>query len=136
MYWLHPQGQSRLKILLDQLKNFIGLLLGIDLCADCQSGTWTAIGGGSDIATKGINGQTILPSGLIIKWGFVTSVPTLSTKTVIFPSPFPNNVLTAQVSSLDTNGYGMVIYSASKTQIVVNNRNNVIQDAYWMAIGY
>ena len=57
-------------------------------------------------------------------------------KLAFFQAPFPTGVLNANVSSVGSSGHEMSVYSVSKTSITVSNRNNVSQNACWIAIGY
>lgn len=69
----------------------------------CKSGVWTSSGDASDVAIMSANGQTRLPSGLIMKWGtfrvylggqkYVYATGSFPTR---FPSTCYSAVLTSQ----------------------------------------
>lgn len=97
--------------------------------------------------TKARNGQMILPSGLIFKWGEVATAgaqinvtfPTAYAGNVIFGSVTHlvenlNNYFFAQVTDRTTTGLTIAIYSALNGQAPTSNASSVTLG--WFALGY
>ena len=91
------------------------------------------------------DGYEILPSGLILQWGYSSGVDEL--RTVVFPTPFTSGCLNIQTTSRQTefgaNGdAGFHIYSISKAsfQVLLQVYENIgagsLNGFYWSAIGY
>lgn len=91
------------------------------------------------------DGYEILPSGLILQWGYSSGVDEL--RTVVFPIPFTTGCLNIQTTNRQTefgaNGdAGFHIYSISKAsfQVLLQVYENIgagsLNGFYWSAIGY
>ena len=91
------------------------------------------------------DGYEILPSGLILQWGYSSGVDEL--RTVVFPTPFTTGCLNIQTTNRQTefgaNGdAGFHIYSISKAsfqvllQVYENTGAGLLNGFYWSAIGY
>jgi len=101
---------------------------------------WTG-GGGSDTAIKQTQGQTTLPSGLILKWGYMTGIPLGGGRSVAFTTPFPNASLNATATRIGYSDNTIQIFGLSKTNIYLGGANNgggggASNAAFWQAIGY
>ncbi|MEQ4710698.1 hypothetical protein ABN057_00170 [Providencia alcalifaciens] len=83
-------------------------------------------------ANKQVNGWwRCADTGLIIQWGFIQ---TQNIKSLTWPIPFPNGVLSASSSGADENGQlgEYTIYNKDKTGAKVNSSKAF----NWIAIGY
>jgi hypothetical protein len=83
------------------------------------------------------DGYQKLPGGLIIQWGTATNIST--TKTVILPLTFPNNIFNVQLTinqNTTTDMYAVKINSLNTAEIVIRNTNaTAAPTVYWFAIG-
>jgi hypothetical protein len=93
-------------------------------------------------ASIGTNGYVTLPSGIIMQWGKLPSIPSQSTASVTYPIAFPNAVynVTTQLTltSPDTGGhnYPFHVVSPTTTGFSCDNRDTNANTGYYFAIGY
>ena len=86
--------------------------------------------------------QITLPDGTIIKFGNVSGVPFAGGRDIVFTEPFPNAVLSIQVTATGSNldhvpDYQLHTRGISKSGFRISNSdNNNEQSAHWLAIGY
>jgi hypothetical protein len=84
------------------------------------------------------SGNQQLPGGLILKWGYVASVPN-SPFTITFPTAFPtagvyaNYIFSANNSAGDANS---ALTAISASSFSGANSNSLTANLYWFAIGY
>lgn len=107
----------------------------VSLSDDCQSGSW--VNGFSDSATKGLIGNTQLPSGVIIQWGEV-DISAYSTAYPWLSKPCRNAGMQV-TASLHANGTGNPIYAVkaafhSKNQLIIQNTNGYSAKVRYNAI--
>ena len=108
-----------------------------ELCLNKDTGAeieFTKITGTTD-------GSVTLPSGVILKWGMLTSA--IAPVAIAFPVAFPNHCysinLTHRHSSVGNNRDTFYVYDLNKTNFtpICNSANNVYQASnfYYFAIG-
>ncbi len=80
-----------------------------------------------------------LPNGLIFKWGKTGALSRAASKTVEFPTAFPNGILTGQFviesASYPDDDQSHAIVSLAADEMVVATRL-AAPDGFWLAIGY
>jgi hypothetical protein len=87
-------------------------------------------------------GYVKLPGGMIVQWGFVSSINNGTSGTVTFPTAFPTACLQAWASVRNNSGtttaatghWGTGTYTAADFQI--HNRTSQIYSFNWIAIGH
>ena len=100
------------------------------------------------VTSLSTNGYQIMPGGLIMQWGNIGPFTTQASPSAIFPVPFPNNCIHAQVTvriitagvsaSFDTFGQ-IVRFDTNRLQMQVQNANvdpHSSVDLFWLALGY
>ena len=100
------------------------------------------------VTSLSTNGYQIMPGGLIMQWGNIGPFTTQASPSAIFPVPFPNNCIHAQVTariitagvaaSFDTFGQ-IVRFDTNSLQMQVQNANidpHSSVDLFWLALGY
>lgn len=100
------------------------------------------------VTSLSTNGYQIMPGGLIMQWGNIGPFTTQASPSAIFPVPFPNNCIHAQVTariitagvsaSFDTFGQ-IVRFDTNRLQMQVQNTNvdsHSSVDLFWLALGY
>lgn len=97
---------------------------------------------------RSTNGNVRLPikvggvfDEIIVQHGTESSIGPTSTRTVTFPSAFPNAILSIQVTLTHTditNTDPLTVLSSGTTlsQFQIRNSNSGSKGAYWFAIGY
>jgi len=83
------------------------------------------------------NGSSFLPGGVMIQWG-QTSFVGSSNPTITFPTAFPNNPFSVQITINNSNGTvpnAWRITSLSPSGFVANVQVTGATTMYWMAIG-
>ena len=86
--------------------------------------------------------QITLPDGTIIKFGNVSGIPIGGGQDIVFTEPFPNTVLSIQVTATGSNldhgpDYQLHTRGISKSGFRISNSDNdKKQSAHWLAIGY
>lgn len=85
--------------------------------------------------SKGGNGYTKLPNGIILQWGRVTGAGTI---TATFPIAFPNDCIniTATIAYYANSCQPAPIASKSKTSAGIYINQPYYQGAFWFAVGY
>lgn len=84
------------------------------------------------------NGWQKLPSGLILQWGIVSSIPVGSSGTFTYPIPFPNKSVGAVATSGSSTPANCVPLGTGPgvSSCVVTNGGSQITTAYVFVIGY
>jgi len=89
----------------------------------------------------GTNGQTTMPNGLIMKWGYV-NVTTAELQTVTFPSAFPNACMNVQLTIAsdarpagDKSDYAFASY-VSRFSFAIRIGTDSTYPVWWLALGY
>lgn len=103
------------------------------LLLSCQNGTWKGMGGGTDVATFSAIGGTKLPSGVMIKWGYLSANGFSA-----FQSPFPAYCASVTFGSGGPLGSANGVPRGSCTVSGVNysSANVASTPTMYMAIGW
>lgn len=100
------------------------------------------------VTSLSTNGYQIMPGGLIMQWGNIGPFTTQASPSAIFPVPFPNNCIHAQVTArIITAGvsgpfdiFGQIVrFDTNRLQMQVQNANTDSHssvDLFWLALGY
>lgn len=102
-----------------------------------------AFKGANQSITAGSDGYQILPGGLIVQWGIV-STGAANPHTVTFPIPFPNGFLSASFTAVQSTAPGSVlgsIFGPSESEMTIDRRNSSTTAATtnggrWIAFGF
>lgn len=87
-------------------------------------------------SSKGVNGYTKLPNGLILQWGWIAT-PSEGGYVVTLPITFPNGIFRVLTSVDSTSFHNVRTYSAATSRFnLATTGGNAETSISWIALGY